>query len=163
MWFRERDTWDPALILSQITVMQAGFYLLTGLWVLIFSVVFDFTPQLRMLFDYKCPGQFDDVGWAAILSSFLSAPLCSFMLLYVIGRAKKCLDFIATVYLFHFLACLFYSGFPLEWTWWGLNTLTCIGTVVFGEFLCWRKEMQEIPLIGNEESNPKKFTPRFGV
>jgi hypothetical protein len=36
----------------------------------------------------------------------------------VVERAKKCLDFAATIHLFHFLGCLVYAGFPTAWLWW---------------------------------------------
>src|SRR5690606_30431592 len=70
-------------------------------------------------------------------------------LMYVVERAKKCLDFSSTMHIFHLLGCIVYSRrFPDRWEWWVINIVTLILTAVLGEFLCQRKELREIPLSG---------------
>lgn len=150
--FRERDTWDPKMILSQMVLMQTGFYLVTGAWLVLCSGIFGFTPQLKLLLDSSVFAAFDSLGWSVILASLLTAPVCSFLLLIFISRAKKCMDFAITMYVFHAVLCVCYAGFPNEWAFWTINTIACIGAIVFGEYLCWRKEMQEIPLVGQAAS-----------
>jgi len=67
------------------------------------------------------------------------------VLMQVVGRAKKCLDFTATAYILHFLVVLAYDGFPTIWEWWVINVISLIATVVVGEILCMRRELREIP------------------
>jgi len=64
----------------------------------------------------------------------------------VVERAKKCLDFAATMHIIHLVVCMCYSGFPTNWLWWLLMLTTMVITAVLGEYLCWRREMREIPL-----------------
>lgn len=65
----------------------------------------------------------------------------------MVGKAKKCTDFSCTIYFYHILFSALYSGFRI-WTisWW----LTMVGcafiTSFIGEFLCMKKELQEIPI-----------------
>jgi len=53
----------------------------------------------------------------------------------VVERAKKCLDFTATLYIVHLFICLVHSGMPSNVEWWVLNftgliTMAVIGYVV---------------------------------
>lgn len=50
--------------------------------------------------------------------SFHACTHSAIFLVTVVERAKKCLDFAATIHLFHFLGCLVYAGFPTAWLWW---------------------------------------------
>ena len=68
-------------------------------------------------------------------------------LVFVVGKAKKCTDFSCTIYLYHVLFSAIYSRLKMgSLTWW----LTMVGcgfmTSFIGEFLCMRKELQEIPI-----------------
>ena len=61
-------------------------------------------------------------------------------------RAKKCLDFGATIYILHLSGVAAYSGIPMSPTWWG-TTLGCmVVTAVLGEWLCLQREMRDIPV-----------------
>jgi len=64
----------------------------------------------------------------------------------VVERAKKCLDFTATLYLLHLLFCCAYRGWPRSAEWWLLNGAGLATMAVLGEWLCLRKEMQDIPM-----------------
>lgn len=72
----------------------------------------------------------------------------------VVQRAKKCLDFCATIYILHFLLCWIFDAFPVNWEWWLVNIVAMIGMVVLAEFLCLRKEMQDIPRTDTELRTP---------
>lgn len=65
----------------------------------------------------------------------------------VVERAKKCLDFTATLYFLHFLFCLAFRGFPSSLEWWVLNFMGLVLMAVLGEWLCLRRELREIPLV----------------
>ena len=67
--------------------------------------------------------------------------------MYVVERAKKCLDFAATAHILHFLGTIIYNQtFPASWTWWIVNVICLIIMSVLGEYLCMNRELQEIPL-----------------
>ncbi|MCL7033561.1 hypothetical protein MKW94_005342 [Papaver nudicaule] len=68
------------------------------------------------------------------------------IMLHLVERAKKCLDFSATLYIIHFFICLIYGGWPSSITWWIVNG-TCLGLMaLLGEWLCIKREMREIPI-----------------
>jgi len=140
------NIFDPVLVLSQIVIMQCTFYLLIGLLVVVCHALFQSELSLSFLLDPSALHVREAIGWPPILAFLLVAPACSYVLVLVVGRAKKCLDFAATVYMFHFFCCLVFAGFPYNWEWWITNTLGLVGCVVLGEYLCMKKEMEYIPL-----------------
>eukprot|EP00656_Telonema_subtile_P005089 TRINITY_DN12309_c0_g1_i3.p1 TRINITY_DN12309_c0_g1~~TRINITY_DN12309_c0_g1_i3.p1 ORF type:complete len:143 (+),score=24.70 TRINITY_DN12309_c0_g1_i3:181-609(+) len=81
-----------------------------------------------------------------IMAHLLNALVGGWLLTVIVKRAKQCLDFSVTAKLIELLFCCIIQGWPKTWGWW----LTCIGSAaimaVFGEYLCMRIEMQEVPL-----------------
>ncbi|KAJ9527330.1 hypothetical protein QJQ45_025593 [Haematococcus lacustris] len=116
--------WDPTLIIAQIISLQCLFYLSLGLW------------QMLLL-------------GAGIRVVHAGKPLRQH-----VERAKKCLDFASTAYFLHLVACWGYEGFPLSLAWWTVNALGLLITSLLGEWLCVRREMQEIPLGSLRGRNP---------
>ncbi len=75
------------------------------------------------------------------------AALCDGFALFVfVGRAKKCLDFSATVFFYQCVIGMVYS-WPSRWPWWfyGTGLLNVAVCTVVGEQLTIRKEMEEVP------------------
>lgn len=68
------------------------------------------------------------------------------ILLYLIERAKKCLDFSATVYIIHLFICILYGGWPSSITWWVVNGTSLALMALLGEWLCVKRELRDIPL-----------------
>ncbi|KAL2932471.1 Protein SYS1-like protein [Bienertia sinuspersici] len=67
-------------------------------------------------------------------------------LLYVVERAKKCLDFSATICIIHLFICVVYGGWPSSFTWWTVNVGGLAIMALLGEYLCIRRELREIPI-----------------
>lgn len=67
-------------------------------------------------------------------------------LLYLVERAKKCLDFSATLYIIHLFICVVYGGWPSTFTWWLVNIAGLATMALLGEYLCIKRELREIPI-----------------
>jgi hypothetical protein len=158
------NIWDPALILSQIVLLQCLFYLFVGAWLLLFSLLFGTRLSMHAILAPEQLQMFQGSGWPSIGAFLLVAPILSvtaaatctrwasnglmqsrygpfhlslifhlrlsvacfsgYLLLRVVGRAKQCLDFTATLYLVHFCLCTMYQGtIPWNWEWWGVNSV----------------------------------------
>ena len=66
------------------------------------------------------------------------------MLLFVVERAKKCLDHAVTVFCVHLLLTLTRgSGFPAKPEWWIMEVVGVASMAVLGEWLCIQKELKE--------------------
>ena len=54
----------------------------------------------------------------------------------VVGSARVCWDFAATVYILHAVMCAALRSFPRRWEWWLVNILNGVVTSLVGEWLC---------------------------
>lgn len=75
-------------------------------------------------------------------------------LLFTVERAKKCLDFAATLYIIHLFICTVYGGWPSSTVWWVLNITGLAVMALLGEYLCMKREMREIPISRYRSSKP---------
>ncbi|KAG6484449.1 hypothetical protein ZIOFF_052967 [Zingiber officinale] len=154
--------WDPWLILAQIVCLQCLYYLTLGFFMVLLVGTRVSRMSLMYFFDFSMLVASTVTGWCAIVSFMLSSlagcskvtldlPLLfslsrAVFLLYLIERAKKCLDFSATLYIIHLFISIIYGGWPSSITWWVVNIIGLALMSLLGEWLCIRREMQEIPI-----------------
>ncbi|XP_063218068.1 protein SYS1 homolog [Bacillus rossius redtenbacheri] len=140
-------TWDPFLIICQIISLQCIMYFGLGLWIFLVDLLAGSSRSLDHLFKYQEIHIHDFDGKLIITAFVLNALTSALGLWFVVQRTKQCLDFSATMHLFHLLACWGYNGhFPASPLWWLLNGACLTITCVCAEFLCMRTELQAIPL-----------------
>ncbi|KAF3960326.1 hypothetical protein CMV_014955 [Castanea mollissima] len=113
--------WDPWLIVAQILCLQCLYYLSLGVFLTFLVGTRVSRMSLVYFFDYAAVTTSTVTGWCVITSFLLSSLAGAGIMLYLIERAKKCLDFSATVYIIHLFICIIYGGWPSSITWWVLN------------------------------------------
>ncbi|KAH7686571.1 Integral membrane protein SYS1-related protein [Dioscorea alata] len=138
--------WDPWLILSQIVCLQCLYYLTLGLFMSILVGTRVSRMTLVYFFDFSTLTASTATGWCAIIAFLLTSLAGSVYMFYIVERAKKCLDFSATLYIIHLFICIIYGGWPSSITWWVLNVTGLALMSLLGEWLCIRREMREIPI-----------------
>ncbi|CAL9087641.1 unnamed protein product [Musa textilis] len=138
--------WDPWLIVSQIVCLQCLYYLTLGLFMAV--LVSARVPRMSLVyfFDFSTLVTSTVTGWCAIASFLLSSLAGAGYLFHLIERAKKCLDFSATLYIIHLFICIIYGGWPSSITWWVVNITGLASMSLLGKRLCIRRELQEIPI-----------------
>lgn len=77
---------------------------------------------------------------------FVCADNSAILLALIIERAKKCVDFTSTLFIIHTIACWSYKEFPQSWSWWSVHLVAAVNMAVLGEYLCSRRELQDIPI-----------------
>jgi hypothetical protein len=139
---------DPALIVAQIFAMQSLVYISLGAWLLLLNGLAGrpATAGLEQMFSHRSIRLSYTGSWISSSAFFLNAIAGGCFLCIVVERAKKCLDFAATVHVLHLCGCVLYDGFPGSWEWWAVNVMSLIVMSLLGEYLCMRREMQDIPL-----------------
>lgn len=143
--FYGATVWDPVLICAQITCMQCSFYLSLAVFVWLFIGTSQ-PVSLHYLLDASYISVHSTLGWLTILSFVTNGLAGAALLAMVVERAKKCLDFSATVFIVHFFVTWGYGGFPTHLAWWVTMGISLLIMAVVGEWLCIWREMQEIPL-----------------
>ncbi|KAL3840907.1 hypothetical protein ACJIZ3_025498 [Penstemon smallii] len=138
--------WDPWLIVAQIVCLQCLYYLTLGVFLSILVGTRVSKMSLVYFFDYATVTSSTVTGWCVMASFFFTSIAGAGFLVYLVERAKKCLDFSATIYLIHLFICIIYGGWPSSITWWVVN-LTCLAVMsLLGEYLCMKRELREIPI-----------------
>jgi len=145
MWYT--SVWDPTLIIYQIIVVQSIYYVQLGVFLFIFNQMVGHMFSVEQIFNYRLTNTDSMYGWMVIIANFFNAICGALSLLIFVERSKKCLDHAATVTILHLIACSIYGGFPASWSWWLVNVLCCIVMALFGEYLCMRRELREIPIV----------------
>mmetsp|Transcript_10269 Transcript_10269/g.23409 ORF Transcript_10269/g.23409 Transcript_10269/m.23409 type:complete len:149 (+) Transcript_10269:93-539(+) len=144
--FFGRDAFDPQLIISQMLVMQCCFYLSLGAFLVALDHLFGVPVNMDQFFTAYSFRTSSSFGWSTLVAFLINSLAGAVTLMVVVERAKKCLDFAATVQFFHLISVCAYDGFPSHWEWWVVTILSLTITVVIGEVLCMRKELVEIPV-----------------
>ncbi|OIT05292.1 PREDICTED: protein SYS1 homolog [Nicotiana attenuata] len=144
--FYGTSVWDPWLIVAQIVCLQCLYYLTLGIFLAILVGTRVSRMSLVYFFDYATVTASTVTGWCVIAAFILTSLAGAGLLLYLIERAKKCLDFSATLYIVHLFICIVYGGWPSSITWWVVNITGLAVMALLGEYLCIRRELLEIPI-----------------
>ncbi|PWA62261.1 integral membrane protein SYS1-related protein [Artemisia annua] len=127
--------WDPWLIVAQIVCIQCLYYLSLGVFMGVLVGTRVNKMSLVYFFDFATVTLSTVTGWCVVVSFLLSSVAGAGVLLYLIERAKKCLDFSATIYIIHLCICVLYGGWPSSVTWWVVNGTGLAITALLGEYL----------------------------
>ncbi|KAK7255333.1 hypothetical protein RIF29_28740 [Crotalaria pallida] len=138
--------WDPWLIVGQIICLQCLYYITLGLFLSLLVGTRVSRMSLVYFFDYVTITTSTVTGWCVIASFLLSSLAGAVYMLYLIERAKKCLDFSATLYIVHLFICIVYGGWPSSLTWWIVHGTGIAVMALLGEYLCIKRELREIPI-----------------
>ncbi|KAK9903248.1 hypothetical protein WJX75_000688 [Coccomyxa subellipsoidea] len=144
--FYGASVWDPWLIIAQIVTVQCLYYLSFGL--LLYLLLGPYVTHLSFqhVFDDASMDLHSFTGWMVVLTNVINSLAAALSLMFVVERAKKCLDFAATCYLLHLAFVSIVGGFPTTVTWWAVNILSMTIAALLGEWLCLRRELQDIPI-----------------
>ena len=109
MPFYGNQKFDPTLIWCQIFVLQSTFYLSEGVILGGFYLLFGSHLSLDEILNWKRVSFSNTGGWLVAFSLLASSIVNAFLLVVVVERAKKCLDFSFTLFFVHFLLSWAYS------------------------------------------------------
>ena len=139
-----KEAWNPRLIIAQIVTVQCLHYIFSGLLYTIFHFLFASRLHLDLIFSWESLSHTTAPGWMIITNVLMVSILDAVSLLVVVERARKCLDFAVTIVFLHWVGTLLYSGNPMSWDWWIVNSIATTVTAVAGEQLCMKVELAEI-------------------
>jgi len=144
------SNFNSSLILLQIVSMQALFYSGLSLFFIFFDFTFGLPLHFGQFFHFSSFNTDHSYGFISIASSFFNIPIIITGLIYIVVKANKVLDFVATIYFIHTLFCLFYNRlafFNIGWIF--INGVCFLTTVLVGEYICIKFEQQEIKFLEN--------------
>ncbi|KAJ4851005.1 hypothetical protein Tsubulata_033568 [Turnera subulata] len=145
--------WDPWLIVAQIVCLQCLYYLTLGFFLSFLVGSRVSRLSLVYFFDFATVTVSTVTGWCVITSFLLSSIAGAGYIVFLIERAKKCLDFAGTLYIIHLIICVVYGGWPTSLVWWILNGTSFGVMALLGEYLCIKRELREIPITSRYRSS----------
>lgn len=137
----------PKLIASQIVCLQCFHYFLLAVFFQINSFLYGKSVTLDRIFTDAHIHLWRVSGWPDCAAVLLASLVGAVLLTIIVEKSKKCLDFAATLFLLHLLLCTYYSRLPRTFDWWIVHVVGTVLMVVLGEYLCSRREMEDIPLL----------------
>ncbi|XP_011002695.1 PREDICTED: protein SYS1 homolog [Populus euphratica] len=144
--FYGAEVWDPWLIAAQIVCLQCLYYLTLGFFLSFLVGTRVSRLTLVYFFDFATITTSTVTGRCVIASLLPSSFAGAGYMLYLIERAKKCLDFSATLFIIHLFICIIYGGWPSSITWWVVNGTGFAVMARLGKYLCSKRELREIPI-----------------
>ena len=144
--FYGRERFDPLRHLARMCAMQASLWV--AYWLPTFMgcalIGYEERSAITLVLSSSLFSPWTSLGWTQIFAACIAAVGVSVAVWRLVGRLRRAVDFVATAYFFHFLVVSAVDGFPLAPTWWLVHAAAVIGACSLGEFLCMRREMQEI-------------------
>mmetsp|Transcript_35256 Transcript_35256/g.92229 ORF Transcript_35256/g.92229 Transcript_35256/m.92229 type:complete len:166 (+) Transcript_35256:195-692(+) len=137
---------DPGLIVLQIVAVQLLYYLSLAILLHLVCVGPDIPLSLGLLFDGAALK-----SWKVKTAYLLASPVAGGILGYVVGRAKQCLDFAATIHTLHFGITALASGIPRTASWWIVNASCIALTSTAAEYICMNINLGSIRLTGGKK------------
>lgn len=95
-------------------------------------------------FDASSFDVFTSLGWVQVIGAMFASLSAAVGVSIIVGRLKRSVDFVFTAYAQHALLCTFISGFPWSATWWMVQVVAFLIASSLGEYLCLKREMQDI-------------------
>ena len=140
-------SFHPKLITTQIIAIQCLHYALLAFLIQVNSILYGTNVTIDRIFTDSFIRLWHTSGWPDVFAVILASLASSVLLAIIVEKSKKCLDFGVTLFLIHLLACVLYGGMPTVLDWWIVHVFGMILMVLLGEYLCSRKELDDIPLL----------------
>ncbi|KYQ93504.1 hypothetical protein DLAC_06201 [Tieghemostelium lacteum] len=156
--FYKYNQWDPKLIIGQIISIQCLYYAILAGSLYVLDSLFYEQLTLEQIYNYTVLNIHTKYGRITVASTLLNSVFGSICLKYIVERSKKCLDHSASVTIIHLIIVSIYSGFPKTLTWWSIHLISLILMAMFGEYLCMRKELMDIPLSRGKDLDSTPIT-----
>lgn len=135
------------MITLQIISLQCFHYFTLAFLFQVNSVLYQTTVTIDRIFTDRYLTLWVASGWADVAAIVVGSLVGSVLMAIIVEKSKKCLDFGVTLFLLHLLICTLYNGLPVTLDWWVVHVFATIVMVLLGEYLCSRREMEDIPLL----------------
>mmetsp|Transcript_9725 Transcript_9725/g.13748 ORF Transcript_9725/g.13748 Transcript_9725/m.13748 type:complete len:184 (-) Transcript_9725:137-688(-) len=144
---KNSNSFHPKLITAQIISLQSIHYLVLSILFQMNYFLFGKNITIDRIFTVDHLNIWEGRSWPDVGAILLSSIIGSFLLMFIVEKAKKVLDFAVTLTFIHLMACTIYGGIPSNFDWWIVHILGMIITILLGEYLCSRRELREIPML----------------
>ncbi|CAD8157124.1 unnamed protein product [Paramecium octaurelia] len=153
--FKKKDNFNSKMILTQLFSLLCTYY--SGLIVVCLFLDFALGLQFHLgqVWDFGIYS-YDTYFGVNLLSNIFNILVVVSGLIFIVVKGSKVLDFVFSLYLWHFLICCILSSSEFNKMWLIINTILSILTILLGEYLCVRFDQQDTLIIDRLFKNKKK-------
>jgi Na+/melibiose symporter-like transporter len=146
---KNNNKFNPRLIFSQIVALQSLNYLVLSFMFQMNSVLYGYNVTIDRIFTAKHLNLWTKEGRIDAMTIIFSSLVGSLLMVVVVEKSKKCLDFATTNVIVHFIICVLYGGMSVlhSLDFWIVHVFGVIVMVILGEYLCSKMELMDIPLL----------------
>lgn len=143
------NKFHPRLIFSQMLALQSLHYIILSILMQINYLLYGNHVTIDRIFTAKHLSLWSHEGRIDAIAIVTSSLFGAVLLAVIVEKSKKCLDFAVTLFMLHFILCALYDGTAVlhSLDFWIVHVFGMIIMVLFGEFLCSRRELMDIPLL----------------
>ncbi|CRG93790.1 protein SYS1, putative [Plasmodium gallinaceum] len=124
--------------------LQSLYYTISSITIFIFFTIINFSRNLSYIFNTKSYFNGDHALFYIFFINILNSIIMSYPIKLIVKRAKKCLDYVLSYNIIHFILSVLVSGFPISWLWYISFFFNIILCVLISEYICYKEEMKEI-------------------
>jgi hypothetical protein len=146
----------PLRILTQILLLQVGFYSSAMVLIIFSSLTAGQHPDAGLLLDWhNLRGDITD-GWMLGLCWVLTAPISAVMFMVLIARSKLVPDFALTTLLIDLIVTSLYTkAVPRNLFWWLVRASSAAIMIALGIWSCRYRELQPMAFGGSAPATTK--------
>ncbi|KAJ1967906.1 hypothetical protein IWQ62_001564 [Dispira parvispora] len=137
--------WDPIMIISQMTALQAITYVSLSLLITVVQILLGVESSLDHVLHFHNLRSDTVFGWTLAMVWTLQAGIGVLLLGYIVERVRLCIDFTLTFMFMHLIMVTIYSHqLPSYFFWWFTMVVYTVVMIIGGEWFCMRREMRPI-------------------
>ncbi|KAJ3016727.1 hypothetical protein HKX48_003894 [Thoreauomyces humboldtii] len=154
-------SFDPLMITAQIVALQCTYYLSASLVIFAIELLIGSPVTLAHVLSNQEIRTDTVLGWALFIAFLINAGIGCYAQLYIVQRAKLCLDFSCTLHFLHLIITTFFSGGLSRSFFWWFSFLCTLVLMSFGaEHICMQKELEPINITGTKKRHGSTIDPK---
>ncbi|KYO01906.1 putative protein SYS1 [Plasmodium gaboni] len=139
--------------------LQSIYYSICSFTIFLIFTIYGFPRNIKYLFNTTSYFEGEAVLLYLFFIHIINSIIMSYFIKVIVKRTKKCLDYVISCYLIHFLLCVFISGFSKSYNWYACFFLFVFLTVILSEYICYKEDIKEITIssLRNEQDEKRLF------
>ncbi len=152
-YLTKNNNFDPVLIISQICLIFSIYYTLQIFFTILFNSLFGIRLHIHQILSSEVLDFSTSYGIAYICTSFFTYLFICVVLIVIVDKANKILDYILTNFLFYLIMTTLNSHFPTSFMWWLIHSCFLLVVTLISEFISLKLDQRGIKLNFNIEGD----------
>ena len=145
-YLTKNHNFDPILIISQIFLIFSMYHTTQIFFTFLFNTLFGLKLHIDQILSSEALDFSTSYGIAYLCSSFFTYLFMCVILIVIVDKANKILDYTLTNFLFHLILTTLNSHFPRSFMWGSMHICFLIIVTLISEFVSLKLDQRGIKL-----------------